>query len=229
MSGAAARVMFVIPGTGEGSSMIFARRQAQALRAQGAEIAEFFLRSRTSAARLTGEMRRFVARNCRAFRPGVVHAHYGTVTALFTAIGMGLFATRTPLVITYRGSDLNPCPGWSRIRTAAAHLFSQVAALRAARIVCVSAHLRERLWWRRGHVTVLASGVDARVFEPGERGEARRRLGWDERPCCSTGGRIRRSSGWIWPKPRSWRRAGRRRICDGRFWTDRPRRRWCRC
>jgi teichuronic acid biosynthesis glycosyltransferase TuaC len=169
------RVMFVIPGAGEGSSMIFARRQAEALRAQGLEVLEFFLRSRTSLVSVAREMHRF-RREARGFQPDVVHAHYGTVTAMFAALGAGAI----PLVITYRGSDLNPCPGSPKARRAIAHLLSQLAALRAARIVCVSRHLRARLWWRRGRATILPSGVDAAVFAPGERGAARRRLGWDE-------------------------------------------------
>ncbi len=37
----------------------------------------------------------------------------------------------TPLVITYRGSDLNPSHPWS-LRSAAGHLLSQIAALKAA-------------------------------------------------------------------------------------------------
>ncbi len=168
--------MFVIPSTGAGSSMIFARRQAEAVRAQGLEVFEFFLRSRTSPFVIAREMLRF-RREVHRFRPAVVHAQYGTVTAMFA----GLCAGKIPLVITYRGSDLNPCPGWPRMRTAMAHLFSQLAALRAARIVCVSRRLRARLWWRRDRVTILATGVDAAAFEPSEREAARRHLGWNTR------------------------------------------------
>jgi teichuronic acid biosynthesis glycosyltransferase TuaC len=98
----------------------------------------------------------------RAFRPQVVHAHYGTVTALFAALGAG----RIPLVITYRGSDLNRLPSARGMRPAAALLLSQIAALRAARIVCVSRKLKARLWWRRVRVTVQPSGVDPQVFRP---------------------------------------------------------------
>lgn len=169
------RVMFVIPGAGGGSSMIFARRQAGALRAEGVEVCEFFLRSRTSPVAIAQEMRRF-RRELRGFAPNVVHAHYGSVTAVFAALGAG----RIPLVITYRGSDLNPGAGSSSVRKAMAHLFSQLAALRAARIVCVSRPLRARLWWRRKRATILPSGVDAQAFEPGTREGARRRLRWDE-------------------------------------------------
>jgi teichuronic acid biosynthesis glycosyltransferase TuaC len=154
--------------------MIFARREARALRAEGMEVDTFYLRSRTSPAGLAAEFVRF-RRELRRAAPDVVHAHFGTVTALFAALGAG----GLPLVITYRGSDLNRSPR-GKFRAAAGRLLSQLAALKAARIVCVSGQLRDRLWWRRAGVTILPSGVDPEVFFPEPRGAARRRLGWSE-------------------------------------------------
>jgi glycosyltransferase involved in cell wall biosynthesis len=113
-------------------------------------------------------------------RPTVIHAHFGTMTALFSAVAAGSL----PLVITYRGSDLNRSPPsyrWqAKVRAALGRLFSQLAALRAQRIVCVSRQLRNRLWWRRGLVTILPTGVDPEVFRPEPRALARRRLGWSD-------------------------------------------------
>lgn len=153
--------------------MIFARRQAETLAALGVDVDTFFLRSRTSPLQLFRELRRF--RNVlRGTRPGVVHAHFGTVTALFAAIGRG----RMPLVVTYRGSDLNPTPGGSRLRAALGRLFSQLAALRAQRIVCVSRQLRDRLWWGKSRARILPSGVNPDLFQPQDQAEARRALGW---------------------------------------------------
>ncbi len=169
------RVMFVIPGDGRGSSMIFARRQAAALRARDVAVHEFFLRSRTSMVEIAREWRRF-DRERRAFAPDVVHAHYGTVTAMFCALASG----DRPVMITYRGSDLNPTPEEFSWRPMLAHLFSQLAALRAQQIVCVSRQLRERLWWRRSRSVVLASGVDAAAFRPASRTLARQALGWSQ-------------------------------------------------
>jgi teichuronic acid biosynthesis glycosyltransferase TuaC len=173
------RVLFVIPGDGQGSSMIFARRQSETVAREGVEISLFYLGSRTSPARLLTEWRRFRA-ELKRLRPTVVHAHFGTVTALFAA-----FASRSlPLVITYRGSDLNPAPAdypWqARLRAAFGCVFSQLAALRAQKIVCVSQELRNRLWWKRGVVTILPTGVDPEVFRPASRAFARLRLGWSD-------------------------------------------------
>ncbi len=165
------RVLFVIPGEGQGSSMIFARRQAESLAREGVEVDLFHLCSRTSPRELAREWLRF-RRRLRSFDPQVIHAHFGTVTALFAAWA----APSKPLVITFRGSDLNVSVS---LRSAAGHVLSQIAALRASRIVCVSRQLRERLWWRRGSVVILPSGVDPEVFYPEPRSQARRRLGWD--------------------------------------------------
>ena len=174
----ALRVLFAIPGEARGSSMIFARRQAESLGREGVEVELFHLRSRTSPRELAREWRRF--RQCmHSINPDVIHAHFGTVTALFAALA----APRTPLVITFRGSDLNACRPRAglamRVRAAAGQLLSQLAALRAGKIVCVSLQLRARLWWRRGIAVVLPSGVDAEVFRPEPRWRARERLGWN--------------------------------------------------
>ena len=169
------RVLFLIPGVAEGHSMVFARRQEATLVEQGFRVEVFELRSRTSPRMVFQEFRRF-RRAIRTFRPQVIHAHYGTVTAMFAALGAG----RIPLVITYRGSDLNRLPSAQGLRPAAGRLLSQVAALRAARIVCVSRQLKNLLWWRRARVTVLPSGVDPDVFRPGCRKTLRAVLGWRE-------------------------------------------------
>ncbi len=169
------RVLFVIPGVGTGHSMVFVRRQAETLAGLGFDVEMFDLRSRTAPRALFEEFRRF-RRLVRAFRPQVIHAHYGTVTALFAALGVG----RIPLVITYRGSDLNRLPSARGLRAAAGLLLSQIAALRATRIVCVSRKLKARLWWRRARVTIQPTGVDPEVFRPEPPKLLRGGLGWRE-------------------------------------------------
>jgi len=169
------RVLFVIPGATAGHSMVFVRRQAAALMENGIQVKMFDLGSRTSPVKVFGEFRRF-RRMIRRFRPQVIHAHYGTVTAMFAALGAG----RIPLIITYRGSDLNGLLSVRTLRAAAERLLSQIAALRAARIVCVSRGLKTRLWWRQPRATVLPTGVDPEVFRPRPRKALRAGLGWLE-------------------------------------------------
>jgi teichuronic acid biosynthesis glycosyltransferase TuaC len=173
------RVLFVIPGDGQGSSMIFVKRQAESLASEGVQASLFYLTSRTSSRRLLAEFRRFRSEVAK-LRPAVVHAHFGTMTALFSAVASGTL----PLVITYRGGDLNRPPSsyrWqAKVRAAFGRLFSQLAALRAQQIICVSRQLRNRLWWRRGLVTLMPTGVDPTVFRPEPRALARARLGWTD-------------------------------------------------
>ncbi len=173
------RVLFIIPGDGQGSSMIFVRRQSEALANEGIEAHLFYLGSRTSPHHLFSEYRRFRS-ELASLHPAVIHAHFGTVTALFAALASGFL----PLVITYRGSDLNPPPksySWrAQARAILGSMFSQLAALRAQRIICVSLQLRDRLWWKRSVVTILPTGVDPTVFRPRSRALARQRLGWSD-------------------------------------------------
>jgi teichuronic acid biosynthesis glycosyltransferase TuaC len=170
----------VIPGDDRENSMIFVRRQARHVAREGLDIHLFHLASRTSPRLVIAEFRRFRSELAR-IRPAVVHAQFGTVTALFSALASGLL----PLVITFRGSDLNPAPGsyrWKgKVRAACGRLFSQLAALRAQKIVCVSRRLRDHLWWRRRVVTILPTGVDTTEFYPEPRAVVRRRLGWNDR------------------------------------------------
>jgi glycosyltransferase involved in cell wall biosynthesis len=169
------RILFLIPRGASSHSMIFVRRQAEAITGQGFQVDLFELGSRTSPRLIWSEFRRF-RRILRTYRPQVIHAHYGTVTAAFAALGAG----GIPLVITFRGSDLNGAPSAWRLREAAGRVLSQIAALRAARTVCVSRQLRNLLWWRRTQVAVLPTGTDPEVFRPQPRERLRIDLGWRE-------------------------------------------------
>ncbi len=126
------RVLSVIPGEPEGSVMIFARRQSASISALGLTVRDFHLADRTSPGRWWQELRRLRQEVC-AFDPDLVHAHYGTVTALSAALTKG----RRPLVITFRGSDLNPTAAVSGFRSVAGRVISQFSALSAAAVICV--------------------------------------------------------------------------------------------
>jgi teichuronic acid biosynthesis glycosyltransferase TuaC len=166
------RVLSVIPGMPDGSSMIFARRQSAALAEAGHEVKDFHLADRTSLPRWASELRR-LRREVANFRPDIIHAHYGTVTAVSCVLARG----RRPLVITYRGSDLNPTSAVPPWRSAAGRLMSRLAAAFAAEVICVSDRLRQELWWRRRSAHVIPSGVDTELFQPLDQAQARRELG----------------------------------------------------
>src|SRR5262245_23872442 len=167
------RVLHVIPGTpGEGFGMIFDKRQAASVRDAGVDVKTFFLTSRVSPSSLWRELCE-LRREIKEFKPDLIHAHYGTMTAFLCAFG-----TSTPLVVTYRGSDLNPTRSVSRLRSVGGRVLSQLAALRAVHIICVSRGIKQRLLWRRSLVTIIPTGVNLELFTPQDRNEARSLLGW---------------------------------------------------
>jgi teichuronic acid biosynthesis glycosyltransferase TuaC len=154
--------------------MIFARRESASLGTLGFEIRDFHLAERTAPRKWCREMRRLRA-EIRDFDPDLIHAHYGTVTALTCALAKG----RKPLVITFRGSDLNLSGAVSWLRSGMGRVLSQVSSLRAAAVICVSDGLRQTLWWRRKSANVIPTGVNLAVFRVRDRHEARRELGLD--------------------------------------------------
>jgi teichuronic acid biosynthesis glycosyltransferase TuaC len=168
------RVLMVIPGSENGNTMIFAKRQAKCLQSYlGVDVKTFHLGCRTSLLGIAREMLRF-RREIAAFKPECVHAQYGTMTSIFARLGTAL-----PVVVTFRGSDLNGSCEVGRVRSFAGVILSQLAALMASSIICVSAMLRERLWWRRRKVAIIASGVDTDLFLPMHKADARKCLGWN--------------------------------------------------
>ncbi len=169
----AVRALLLIPAGSGKSSYIFSRRQAEMLKVAGVSVRMFFLQSRMSPLVLLKEF--FRLRNeMRAFQPHVVHAQYGSMNGF-----LAVLACNAPLVVTFRGSDLNPVPSCNSLRIGLGHLLSQLCTLRAKGIICVSEELRNRLWWTRERAMVIVGGVNLERFTPMPRAEARAKLGWD--------------------------------------------------
>jgi teichuronic acid biosynthesis glycosyltransferase TuaC len=166
------RVLSVIPGDGQAASFIFARRQIDSLKEEDVQTSTFYLESRTSLLRVVRAIR---ALRCEiaCVQPDCLHAHYGTVTSFVCALAAG----RTPLVISFKGSDLNRAEHTGTLRSWVAYLMSQLSSLRADAIICVSRELSGRVWWRRPSV-VLPDGIDIDLFRPIEQRQAREALGW---------------------------------------------------
>lgn len=165
------RVLAVIPDGGNKASMIFVHRQMNSLKASSIDVGFFMLKSRTSLKMLCSDMIAF-RQKIAMFKPDVIHAHYGTMTSLFCALG-----TYKPLLITFRGSDLNPTSGENVFHTGIKHLLSQLSTLRAKHIICVSQKLKNRLWWKSDKVSIMPSGVDTSIFKPLPIKFARKQLG----------------------------------------------------
>jgi len=169
------RVLAVIPSGSGTTSMVFSYRQVDDLKSFGHTVEIFNLRSQTNPWKLLIDIFRY-RMAIRRFRPDIVHAHYGTMTAFFTVYA---YLGKVPKVVTFRGSDLNPALSMSKVRLGVGHLLSQLAALGSDGIICVSTQLRDRLWWKQSLVAVIPTGVSMNEFFPIPREEARLRLGWN--------------------------------------------------
>ena len=120
---------------------------------------------------------RRIADRVRDTRPDLVHAHYGLT-------GWSAQWQETPLVTSFCGDDLLGTPnghGGITPKSWVGIVMSQHAAVASTGIVCKSEQLRQRLWSRRARqrAVVIPNGVDTQRFSPGDRLEARARLGWD--------------------------------------------------
>lgn len=166
-------VIAIIPGSNDDKGgMIFAKRQTAMLESLGIRILKYFLASRTALLDTVREWRR-LRMEIQTFNPDVIHCHYGTMTAFISVC-----STMRPVVITYRGSDLNPVPSTNFLRVMLSHMLSQLSAVRASRIICVSRELRNRLLWGKGKVHIIPTGVDTALFKPMPIVDVRARLGW---------------------------------------------------
>jgi teichuronic acid biosynthesis glycosyltransferase TuaC len=152
--------------------MVFAKRLISNLRKLGLNIEEFGLKSRHNVVTIAKEWLR-IRRVIHRFKPDIIHAHYGAVTALFCAV-----ASLRPLIVSFHGSDLNSAAGnpiwtdWLR------HFCSHVAVLRAAHAITVNNALKQSLRWGNVGVSVIPVGVDLDLFHCVPQDEARRKLGW---------------------------------------------------
>ncbi|OFX79103.1 MAG: hypothetical protein A2X12_10415 [Bacteroidetes bacterium GWE2_29_8] len=166
------KVLTVIPGSSEGSSMIFAKRQVLSLIKEGVESRVFFLSSRTSLTILYKESLRF-RKQIKEFNPDIIHCHYGTMTSFFCVVN-----TNKKLVITFHGSDINKTPFDGFFKDLFGRILSQLSILKAKGIFCVSESLSKKVWWRNEIVRVVPIGINIDMFIPIDRNEARKRLGW---------------------------------------------------
>lgn len=164
------RVLAVIPGDGTG--FVFVERQLRSLVLVGVEIQKSYLQSRTSPRYLLQAWKR-LNQEIQSSRAEILHAHYGTMTSFLCSL-----VRDVPVVITFRGSDLNPHSSFGRLRRYAGLFLSQLSVLGAAQVICVSAQLRDRLWWGRSRVILIPTGVDLGLFRPTTIEAARHVLGW---------------------------------------------------
>jgi teichuronic acid biosynthesis glycosyltransferase TuaC len=115
------KILTIVPGKENNEGMIFCKDQINAIRNKGINIRSFYLSSRTNPLFFLKELLRFRGM-LKKYKPNVIHAHYGTVTSFFAAI-----SSCKPLIITFRGSDLNPVPVMSFLRNFLGKFLSQIS------------------------------------------------------------------------------------------------------
>lgn len=153
---------------------IFVASQIASLERAGATVQVEVINGRRSKLEYVGGIPR-VRRLIQNGRFDVVHAHYGLTG--FVASFHDL-----PLVVSFCGDDLNGTSngrGGTTLRSRLARRLSYFAARRADAIICKSERLRLALPRRidRERAHVIHNGVDVAAFHPGDRSDARRRLG----------------------------------------------------
>lgn len=167
----------IIPGEQFGSSFIFSKRCVSTIndRFKSEYFAKpFYINTKISFKNYIIELMRLL-KTIKKLKPRIMHAQFGSITALLCS----LVSRNIPLIVTYRGSDLNPDKTVSPLRYFFQILFSQIASLRSKKIVCVSEHLKNRLWCAKKKAIVIPSGVDTRFFYPMNKEYCRQLLGWD--------------------------------------------------
>jgi teichuronic acid biosynthesis glycosyltransferase TuaC len=165
-------VLYLVPAGPSGtSSMVFAHAEIARIAKTGVVTDTFAFQ--TSPRRFFQQVRAIRAR-IRSFRPDLVHAHFGTITGVAAVV-----ASDKPVIVTFRGSDLNPSPSDGPLRNVLQKALSNTAAFFASAVILVSAQLRSRLWLKTSKARVIPTGVDMQLFFPIGRREARERLGWN--------------------------------------------------
>jgi teichuronic acid biosynthesis glycosyltransferase TuaC len=148
----------------------FIVRQADFLRSMGIKVDVFAFRGSKSPLNYIAA-RRQVRKKLRTNSYDLVHAQFGQS-------GLLIIPQPLPLVVTYRGSDLEGIIGRNGQRTLTGRvlkLLSKVVALAADEIIVVSESLGQRLP-RRCKYRVIPSGLDLDLFRPMSKATAREAL-----------------------------------------------------
>lgn len=171
------RVLHVVPVAPGGGTSSFIQQEVEMLVKSGVESHMVFF---AGSAMLTRPYRLIggilaIRRAIQAFRPHVVHAHWGSLLAFASAVAT---IGGPPLIITYHGSDINPVPSEARIRSLIRLTCTHLATLGADAIICVSEELKGRLLSGQERARVILAGTNLAHFAPSDRVEARRLLSW---------------------------------------------------
>jgi teichuronic acid biosynthesis glycosyltransferase TuaC len=153
-----------------GGPAVFVARQAEFLRRAGVQVDLFPFRGSRRPGNYLAAWRE-VHRRLR-------HGSYDLVHAQFGQSGLTALPKRVPLVVTFRGDDLEGIIGENGRYIPAGWLLrslSRTVARRADAAIVVSAHMKQHLP-RSVAAHVLPSGIDLDLFQPEPQDQARSRL-----------------------------------------------------
>ena len=101
----------------------------------------------------------------REFKPDIIHAHYG-----LSAITAEL-QNMVPVVTTFHnGETLNPIVNFA----------CSLMSLRAKHVIYVAQHIREKVYFKAKHYSIIPCGVPMEQMTIIPKDEARKQLGWSE-------------------------------------------------
>jgi teichuronic acid biosynthesis glycosyltransferase TuaC len=166
--GADLKVLWIIPGSAQDPvSMVFAKRLIPLI-SKKVELKVYYVSDRQSVLSLCRnwyELKKIV----QEFRPDLVHAQYGSV------LGFLAWMVGKPLVVTFRGSDVNGDPYVSPLRTLLTQFLSRWVAQRAKLVICVTKEIAIKVL--RPDALVMPSPIDLELFRPIEKQVCRAKLG----------------------------------------------------
>jgi len=165
------KILHVIPYHPSPSAFIFAKRQVEDLTELGHSNEIFYFNTAFSISGFFGQLKS-LKKKVAAFAPDLIHAHYGTINAFFASR-----ITNVPLVVSFHGSDINHTRDVHWLREKLGKVLSAKAAKCAQQIICVSEKLQDNLPNGKEKSTVLASGINTRMFREMDMQFCKERLG----------------------------------------------------
>jgi teichuronic acid biosynthesis glycosyltransferase TuaC len=158
MEGGKMKILHVIPYHPSPSAFIFAKRQIEDLDELGHSNEIFYFKTSFSVLGFFRQLKSLKSK-VKESAPDLVHAHYGTINAFFASQIPSI-----PLVVSFHGSDINYTKDIHWLREKLGKFLSFIAAKRARKIICVSEKLQDNLPIGKEKSTVLASGINTRLF-----------------------------------------------------------------
>lgn len=106
----------------------------------------------------------------------LVHCHWGSILSLFTGISAIKFC---PVVITFRGSDINPVPSEFILFSKLRGIFSQISVLFSTGVICVSDQLSKKIFIKPKFLKTILDGTNLKNFYPKNKTKLKKKLKWN--------------------------------------------------